>query len=205
MAASKFHISLNVHDLNAAASFLEMLLGTKPAQLHSNYVKFELADPALVLSLIPTEVPGGAGINHMGFRLPNRQTLDAMRERLKKADVAHEIEESVACCYSRQSKFWVHDPAGNLWEFYVLEEPDATAPKGADRLRANPAAPVRSTEPVAWGHRLGEKFPDRIPFDDGELDKVVLEGTLNAELSPGQIADVMREAARVLRDVGTLI
>jgi hypothetical protein len=33
----------------------------------------------------------------------------------------------------------------------------------------------------------------------------VLEGTLNAELSPGQIADVMREVSRVLRDGGILM
>src|SRR5262245_22981753 len=105
MSMSKFHISLNVHDLGAASTFLEMLLDTKPARLHSNYAKFELADPPLVLSLVPTDVPTGTGINHLGFRLPNREALDAMQERLTKADISHEIEESVACCHSRQSKF----------------------------------------------------------------------------------------------------
>lgn len=204
MAASKFHISLNVHDLNSASAFLELLLGTKPTQLHSNYAKFELADPALVLSLVPTEVPSGAGINHLGFRLPNREALDAMRERLGKAGIAHEIEESVACCYSRQSKFWVHDPAGNLWEFYVLEEPgEQDAKPSGNGQRA--ATPVALSESAVWGHRLGEPFPDRIPFEDAALDKVVFEGTLNAELSDDQAAYILNEAARALRGGGTLI
>src|SRR5262249_19148745 len=114
MSTSKFHISLNVHDLKASADFLELLLGTKPTQSHSNYVKFELADPALVLSLIPTDVLSGNGINHLGIKLPNRAALDALQQRLRQVGVAQEIEESVACCYSKQSKAWVHDKSGNL-------------------------------------------------------------------------------------------
>jgi extradiol dioxygenase family protein len=205
MSTSKFHISLNVHDLGAASAFLEMLLDTKPAQLHSNYAKFELADPPLVLSLAPTDVPSGAGINHLGFRLPDREALNSMQDRLKKAGIAHEIEESIACCHSRQSKFWVHDPAGNLWEFYVLEEPGVEESKCEDRPQAPTIAAAHSTEPAAWGHRLGEQLPARFPFDDCELDKIVLEGTLNAELSQDQTARIMSEADRVLRDGGTLV
>src|SRR5262249_50622626 len=109
MSASKFHVSLNVPDLKASAEFLELVLGTRPTQSHSNYVKFELADPALVLSLIPTDVPTGSGINHLGIKLPNRATLDALQQRLRRVGVTQQIEESVACCYSKQSKAWVHD------------------------------------------------------------------------------------------------
>src|SRR5262245_40780498 len=106
--SNKFHLSLNVQDIKASAAFLELLLGTRPTQLHANYAKFDLADPALVLSLVPTDAPTGGGINHLGFRLPDRAALDALQQRLHTANVRMEFEESVACCHSRQTKFWVH-------------------------------------------------------------------------------------------------
>ena len=204
MATSKFHLSLNVNDLRTTASFLELLLNTKPAQLHPNYAKFELLDPPLVLSLIPTDLPSSGAINHLGFRLPNREALDAMQERLRTAGVAHEIENSVACCHSRQSKFWVHDPAGNLWEFYVVDDSqscNSTAPTSADVVHL---APTTTTNTV-WGHRLGDPVPDRIPADSASLDKVVLEGTLNAVLPSSQPAQLLSEAIRALRIGGQLI
>jgi extradiol dioxygenase family protein len=204
MGASKFHISLNVQDLRGAAAFLELLLGTKPTQLHSNYAKFELIDPPLVLSLVPTELPTGSSINHLGFRLPTRESLDALRDRLQSAGVAHEIEESVACCHSRQSKFWVHDPSGNLWEFYVLEEPRECDAQMSDASKVTIASPQTKLDAI-WGHRLGDPLPDRIPAEDGTLDKVVFEGTFNAQLSNGHAARILVEAARALRIGGTLV
>jgi extradiol dioxygenase family protein len=204
MGATKFHISLNVNDLRATSTFLELLFGTKPTQLHSNYAKFELIDPPLVLSLVPSEMPTNSGINHLGFRLPSRESLDAMRKRLHSAGVAQEIEESVACCHSRQSKFWVHDPAGNLWEFYILEDSQV--------CDSNPGAPAaivniapQPAEESVWGHRLGDRLPDRIPAASGTLDKVVLEGTLNAHLTKDQAAAILGEAAGALRAGGELI
>ena len=204
MATSKFHLSLNVNDLRTTASFLELLLNTKPAQLHPNYAKFELLDPPLVLSLIPTDLPSSGAINHLGFRLPNREALDAMQQRLRNAGVAHDIEDSVACCHSRQSKFWVHDPAGNLWEFYVLEDSqsrDSAAPAPADVMQLT----SKTTTNSVWGHRLGDPIPDRIPADSASLGKIVLEGTFNAHLAPGQPAHLLAEAARALRPGGQLI
>ena len=29
-------------------------------------------------------------------------------------------EEGVTCCYAKQDKFWVTDPDGNAWEFYLF-------------------------------------------------------------------------------------
>jgi extradiol dioxygenase family protein len=204
MSTSQFHISLNVQDLRGAAAFLELLLDTKPTQLHSNYAKFELTDPPLVLSLVPTELPTGSSINHLGFRLPNRESLDALRDRLQSAGVAHEIEESVACCHSRQSKFWVHDPSGNLWEFYVLEEPRECGTQTSGTSEVTIATPKTKVDAI-WGHRLGDPVPDRIPAADGTLDKVVFEGTFNAKLSNGHAAQVLGEAARALRVGGMLV
>jgi extradiol dioxygenase family protein len=204
-ALSKFHLSLNVHDLPATAAFLELLLGRKPTQLHSDYAKFELADPPVVLSLAPTDAPTNSGLNHLGFRLPTRQALVALQQRLAEADVSFDVEESVACCHSRQIKFWVQDPPGNLWEFYVLEEPetcDSTPLVAAPRIADSPSIPPGTAR---WDHRLGQPLPLRIAADTGTLDQVVLEGTFNAQPASGQPALILREASRVLRPGGSLL
>ena len=203
--SSKFHLSLNVHDLPKTAAFLEVLLGVKPTQLHGDYAKFELADPPLVLSLAPTDVPTSSGLNHLGFRLPNREALEALQQRLSDADVLFDVEESVACCHSRQTKFWVHDPAGNLWEFYVLEEPGAC--DSTPSVAAAKSGNISTNEPILarWAHRLGEPLPEHIHAENGSLDEVVLEGTFNAQPANGQPGLILGEAARTLRAGGLLL
>jgi catechol 2,3-dioxygenase-like lactoylglutathione lyase family enzyme len=201
---SKFHLSLNVHEVPKTVAFLELLLGCKAAEAHSDYAKFELSDPPLVLSLAPSDVPNVAGINHLGFRVQNRQTLDELQRRLTAAGIAHDFEESVACCHSRQTKFWVRDPAGNLWELYTLDEPGecaTTQPRSAPVVEILPI----EAKPRAWSHRLGEAIPDQIDAADGSLDKIVLEGTFNARPSAKQPASIVSEAHRALRPGGQLL
>ena len=52
-ALLKFHTSLNVSDLTRSVEFYRALLGVEPAKVRDNYAKFDLAEPPLVLSLIP--------------------------------------------------------------------------------------------------------------------------------------------------------
>ena len=202
---SKFHLSLNVNDLPKTAAFLELLLGMKPTQLHGDYAKFELVDPPLVLSLVPIDAPSSSGLNHLGFRLPNRLALEALQKRLSDKDVSFDVEESVACCHSRQTKFWVYDPAGNLWEFYVLEE-SGTCDSTPSVVAAKPGNTLTREPTVSrWAHRLGEPLPERIPAENGALDEVVLEGTFNAQPAKGQPGLILGEAARALRAGGSLL
>ncbi|MGC3972244.1 MAG: hypothetical protein QM775_34370 [Pirellulales bacterium] len=46
--------------------------------------------------------------------------LVEMQVRLEQAGYKTQSEEGVECCYSKQTKFWVNDPDGCLWELYVL-------------------------------------------------------------------------------------
>ena len=65
-AAVKFHISLNVADLDASVVFYRALLGVEPAKCRHDYAKFEPEEPPLVLSLEPgVRAPGGT-LNHVG-------------------------------------------------------------------------------------------------------------------------------------------
>lgn len=204
MGRTKFHLSLNVRDLARTAEFLELLLGMKPAQLHADYAKFELDEPPLVLSLAPTDLPARGGVNHLGFRLADRQALASLEARLVARGIAYDYDESVACCHSRQTKLWVRDPAGNLWELYVLEDESECVPEPISIAPRNVTAHVEQLHST-WAHRLGEAVPDRIQAADGTLDEVVLEGTVNARLLPDQPAAILHEAARVLRPGGKLL
>src|SRR5262247_1449929 len=118
----KFHISLTASDLGRSIAFYRALLGTEPAKVRSDYAKFELADPPLVLSLMPRR-PGNDGrLNHAGLRMRNAKELVEVQRRLEAAGMPTQREDGVECCYARQTKFWVTDPDGTLWEIYVFHE-----------------------------------------------------------------------------------
>lgn len=80
----KFHLSLNVSNLNRSLAFYEVLFGKPPAKRRSDYAKFEVDEPPLVLSLIPT-TPGVGGFSfylaqsplHFTSRIP-RHVLAAI-------------------------------------------------------------------------------------------------------------------------------
>src|SRR5688572_14635736 len=174
--ARKFHASLNVRDVDRSVAFYRVLLGTEPAKLRPDYAKFELADPPLVLSLIPGETAAGS-LNHMGLRVRDAEELVEIQRRLEAAGHATSREDGVACCYSRQTKFWITDPDRALWEIYVLHEDieergSASPPRGAP-LAVAIGLPAAAR---AWEHRLADPLPERIPHDDNSLHDVRLEG-----------------------------
>ncbi len=120
--AIRFHLSLNVADLERSVAFYRILFGCEPAKCRADYAKFELDDPPLVLSLEPTPRGTGGTLNHLGFRMPDSAALVAVQMRLEKAGIRTERQEGVECCYARQTKFWVTDPDQTLWEIYTLDE-----------------------------------------------------------------------------------
>lgn len=122
--AIRFHVSLNVTNLQRSVAFYKILFNRDPAKLRADYAKFEPDDPPLVLSLEPNGRAGGGTLNHLGIRLPDSRHLVAMQERLEKAGIRSQREEGVECCYARQTKFWVHDPDNTLWELYTLDDDD---------------------------------------------------------------------------------
>src|SRR5215471_18171622 len=186
--AVRFHLSLNVSDLERSVGFYRILFGREPAKCRPDYAKFELDDPPLVLSLEPMPPSGIGALNHLGFRMPDSATLVAMQERLERAGIRSRREEGVECCYARQTKFWVTDPDQTLWEIYTLEEDldhrgrgqtmeEMLPPDAADE----PAHAGRSPN-VVWEHRMTDAVPASIPREDGSTDEAHLLGTLNLSL-----------------------
>jgi catechol 2,3-dioxygenase-like lactoylglutathione lyase family enzyme len=118
----KFHASLHVSDLDRAIAFYRVLLGVEPAKVKADYAKFDLAEPPLVLSLIPGRSGSGGPLNHAGLRVRNAEELVEIQRRLEAAGMPTRREDGVECCYARQTKFWITDPDGTLWEIYVFHD-----------------------------------------------------------------------------------
>ncbi len=193
--AIRFHLSLNVSDLGRAVAFYRALFNREPAKRRDDYAKFELDDPPLVLSLEPVGRGAGGALNHLGFRLPDSATLVALQRRLEMSGIRSQREEGVECCYARQTKFWVTDPDGTLWEFYTFE--GDIEHRGMGQTHEEMLPPKAS-----WEHRLGDPVPEALPLADESLDEVLLRGSLNVPLPPEVQERLMRETRRVLRPGG---
>jgi catechol 2,3-dioxygenase-like lactoylglutathione lyase family enzyme len=117
-----FHLSLDVPDLDRAVAFYTELFGEQPAKRKPGYAKFELADPPVALALQQASRPA---LSHLGIRVDSTAQVEAAGARMRQSELVTLEEHDTACCYARQDKVWVADPAGNRWEVYtVLEDID---------------------------------------------------------------------------------
>jgi catechol 2,3-dioxygenase-like lactoylglutathione lyase family enzyme len=192
----RFHVGLHTADLDRAVAFYRVLFGVGPAKHFPDYARFEVDRPPLVLALYPSPQEAGGALNHVGLRLHDAAALVEVQRRLEEQGVATQRQEGVECCYARQTKFWVTDPDGVLWEVYTLEE-DVEHSGFEDPPPAAPPAP-RSV----WEHRLGDPWPERLPHADAALDEVRLEGSFNAVVDAARLDAVLAEVGRVLRQAG---
>lgn len=200
----KFHLSLNVSDLSKAVKFLEGVLGISVAKHRDDYAKFELESPPLVLSLEPGSPSKHGSLNHIGFRFPDSAALIEAQSRVESAGIATQREEGVECCYSKQTKFWVHDFDHRLWEFYTLEE-DLDHRGGGQALEQMVGDDVARQvlerhEPVIWEHRMFQPFTPQAE----QCDEVRLRGTFNSPVTERQIKDQLQQAFDALRPGGQI-
>jgi catechol 2,3-dioxygenase-like lactoylglutathione lyase family enzyme len=198
----RFHLSLNVANLERSIAFYRVLFGREPAKCRPDYAKFELDDPPMVLSLEPMPPSGIGALNHLGFRMPDSVALVAMQERLERAGIRSRREEGVECCYARQTKFWVTDPDQTLWEMYTLDED--IDHRGDGQTREEMLGESHVPAGTSWEHYLGLPVPELIPLADASVAEVRLRGTFNAPLADDVKRQLLREAARVLRPGGRL-
>ncbi|HBJ33861.1 MAG TPA: hypothetical protein DDZ51_03655 [Planctomycetaceae bacterium] len=200
----RFHISLNVTNLERSVRFYEILFDRSPAKQRSDYAKFETDQPPLVLSLEPNGKSGGGTLNHLGIRLGNARQLVATQERLEKRGVRSQREEGVECCYAKQTKFWVQDPDNTLWEFYTLDD-DSLDRRGVGQSLEVMTSSTLPDDAVVWQHRLGTPIPVRIDACDDSVDEVHLRGSFNLPTLPEDRQRLIAEATRVLKPGGRLL
>ncbi len=201
---TRFHVSLNVTNLEKSVQFYEILFDRPPAKQRSDYAKFETDEPPLVLSLEPNGKSGGGTLNHLGIRLGNARQLVAAQERLEKRGVRSQREEGVECCYAKQTKFWVHDPDNTLWEIYTLDD-DSLEHRGAGQSLEVMTGSTLPEDAVVWEHRLGSPIPVRIDACNDSVDEVRLRGSFNVPTSQEDRMRLIREATRVLKPGGRLL
>lgn len=197
------HFSLSVRDMDRSKAFYTALLGAEPVKIRPDYIKFETSEPAVVLSLIPGRSDAAGVVNHAGLRVPASEDLVKIQHRLEAGGIHTVREDGVACCYARQTKFWVTDPDKLLWEIYVFHEDldehgDGSVPE-VERVSSAPAAPAPDRK--VWSASLMQEVPDRIPHDSDWLHEVNLEGVGNRQKDLGAF---YRDVWRALRPGGII-
>jgi catechol 2,3-dioxygenase-like lactoylglutathione lyase family enzyme len=115
--SNTFHLSLDVPDLDRAVGFYTELFGREPAKRRAGYAKFELADPPVAVALQQARTPA---LSHLGIRVETTAEVDSAAERLRRSGLVTLEERDTDCCYARQDKVWVADPAGHRWEVYTV-------------------------------------------------------------------------------------
>jgi catechol 2,3-dioxygenase-like lactoylglutathione lyase family enzyme len=118
---SRFHVHLNVADLDTSIRFYTQLFAAEPTVLKSDYAKWMLEDPRVNFAISNT---GRApGIDHLGLQVDNRDELSALGVRLDAAGGTVVPEDAAVCCYARSDKLWTEDPQGTRWEtFHTVGE-----------------------------------------------------------------------------------
>ncbi len=124
----KFHLSLNVTDIQKTITFYTNLFGNQPVKIEPDYAKFELDNPGLVISFVQRAEQAQPGFGHLGFRVADDEVLAERKKALSEFMEIKLEEEQTNCCYAIQNKFWVEDPDGYEWEVYHLIE-DAKSDK----------------------------------------------------------------------------
>ena len=118
----KPHVALNVTDMDASIAFYRKVFGIEPSKVRDGYAKFDVASPALNLSL-NRGVSGPAGaLSHLGIQVSSSDDVDRVRRSWVDSGLEVRDETGTNCCYAIQDKTWVTDPDGNSWEAFVVLE-----------------------------------------------------------------------------------
>ena len=117
----RFHVHVQVADLEQSIRFYSTLFGHAPALTKPDYAKWMLDDPRINFAISTSA--NRTGVNHLGFQVDDDGELRGMHGQLSKADASLVQEDAVSCCYARSDKYWVTDPTGIAWEtFHTLAE-----------------------------------------------------------------------------------
>jgi len=117
MEQFKFHIGLNVSNIEKTTTFYQKLFGQEPVKVEDGYSKFELDNPGLVISFIESKKVEPQ-FGHLGIRVNNREELAEKKKAIGSVIDIKLEEQNSTCCYAVQDKFWVNDPDGYEWEVY---------------------------------------------------------------------------------------
>lgn len=134
---NRFHVHLNVTDLQASIRFYTQLFASAPAVVKPDYAKWMLDDPRVNFAI--SDTGRAPGVDHLGLQAEDGGGLREFGRRLDAAGGTVVPEEAAVCCYARSDKFWTEDPQGTRWEtFHTFG--DATTYHAADAACASDGA-----------------------------------------------------------------
>ena len=113
---NRFHVHLNVSDMDTSIRFYSALFDAQPAVRKADYAKWMLEDPRINFAISATGRP--AGVDHLGLQADDAEGLATLGMRLEAAGGAVIPEEAAICCYARSDKAWTEDPQGTRWETF---------------------------------------------------------------------------------------
>jgi len=155
MNVLKAHISLNVTNIDASVAFYEKVFDVAVTKRRPGYAKFDLRSPSLNLSM--QEGPrSGVNASHFGIQVETEGDVTSAADRF--AQVGLKIrKEDTTCCYAVQSKVWVEDPDGNMWEVFVVkgDSPTMTETTGAGAAESTCCAPISLSRPAPAPKKTG--------------------------------------------------
>lgn len=129
MGVYKTHVALRVTDLDRSIAFYQALFGLSPVKHKPDYVKFDVENPGLNLTLnVSDAIDAHGALSHLGVQVNSTEVVQEMISRFKAAGLETLEEHNTDCCYALQDKVWVSDPDGNRWEIFVVKVAD-TAPE----------------------------------------------------------------------------
>lgn len=123
---TRVHISLQVTDLEASVQFYNAVFEKQPDKRRDDYANYRVDQPGLMLSLVAAGDPNDnvklSEHRHYGIELESAEHLETWRGRISSTDLSMRREDDVICCYAKADKFWLSDPDGNAWEFWVRKD-----------------------------------------------------------------------------------
>lgn len=112
----RFHVHVNVNDLDASIRFYSTLFGSAPTVRKPDYAKWMLDDPRVNFAI--SQRNRAAGVDHLGLQAEDGAELETIGERLMAADAIALAEQGTTCCYAHSDKYWTEDPQGVRWETF---------------------------------------------------------------------------------------
>jgi len=151
--ATRLHVALNVKNVETSRKFYEAMFGVVPAKVRPGYVKFEVIEPPVNLTLneVPEIPKGPHQVSHFGVQVKSQTAILEGAARFAKAGLKPVAEENTTCCYAEQNKVWLTDPDGNPWELFLVTKADTPvhSVKKSGEPAANCCTPQRDTKEKA--------------------------------------------------------
>jgi len=122
---SKFprvHISLYVKNIAETVNFYTSFFGISATKVKTDYAKYELTNPSLIISFVQNPEKVQHNFGHLGFQVKTKKELIKLLAYAKKQKISILEEMETNCCYAKQDKFWIEDPNGIQWEVYYFHE-----------------------------------------------------------------------------------